>query len=187
MGKKIASKANRDGVAEQCSDPTVPKRIAVDLALLGHDDARLRDVELSILNATKPPHANTLDLRRTVPGSGESLSLGLLEEIHDLQRFPRRQAFVSSCRLVTCAKESTGTRDGTAGPKSGNAYLQGAFAAAAVRFLRANPAGPKSRGRLEKQPGKGKALTVLAHQRARAVYDLWPRHTAVARHTCRTG
>ena len=49
IGKKIASKAHRDGVAERFPEPAVPKSIAVDLALMGHDDQLLRDVELSIL------------------------------------------------------------------------------------------------------------------------------------------
>ena len=34
LGKKIASKANRAGGAERCPAPAVPKRSAVDLALL---------------------------------------------------------------------------------------------------------------------------------------------------------
>ena len=38
--------------------------------------------------------------------------------------------------------------------------------------------------RLETQHGKGKALTVLAHQWARAVYDLCTRETAFDRRTC---
>ncbi|MBM3222460.1 MAG: IS110 family transposase [Candidatus Tectomicrobia bacterium] len=37
MGKNIASKANRDGGAERCADPAVPKSIAVDLALIPSD------------------------------------------------------------------------------------------------------------------------------------------------------
>ena len=87
----------------------------------------------------------------------------LLYEIHDIERFPRVQDFVAYCRLVTCAKESAGKRSGTSGTKIGNAYLKWAFSEAAVLFLRANPAGQKYLTRLEKKPGKGKALTVLAH------------------------
>jgi hypothetical protein len=34
IGKKIAYKTNRDGVAERFADPAVPKRIAVELALI---------------------------------------------------------------------------------------------------------------------------------------------------------
>jgi hypothetical protein len=51
-----------------------------------------------------------------------------------------------------------------------------------VLFLRANPAGQQYLGRLEKKPGKGKALTVLAHKLARAVYSMWQRHTAFEVH-----
>ena len=177
MGTQIADKANRDGVAERLADPAGPKRIEVDLALMGHDDALRRDIERSLRKAAQPHDAPTLSLRRTGPGSGESLSLVLLYEIQDLQRFPRVQDFVSDGRLVKCAKESAGKRDGPAGTKIGHAYLTWAFSEAAVLFLRANPAGQKSRARLEKTQGQGKALTVLAQKLARAVYDMWKRDT----------
>lgn len=143
IGKKIAYKANRDGVAERCSDPAVQKSIEVDLALIGYYDQLLHDMELSVLKTAKQHDANTLYRLRTVPGIGEILSLVLLYEIHDIQRFPRVQDFVSYCRLVKCAKESAGKRYGTSGTKIGNAYLKWAFSEAAVLFLRANPAGQK--------------------------------------------
>jgi transposase len=92
--------------------------------------------------------------------------LVLLDEMHDITRFPRVQDFVSYCRLVKCAKESVGKRDGTSGTKIGHAYLKWAFSEAAVLFLRNNPAGQKYLARLEKKHGTGKALTVLAHQLA---------------------
>jgi transposase len=158
IGKKIAYKANRDGVAERL-----------------------------ILKAAKLRNRNTLYLLRTVPGIGELLSLVLLYELHDIQRFPRVQDFVSYCRLVKCPNESAGKRDGTSGTKIGNAYLKWAFSEAAVLFLRANPRGQKYLGRLEKQHGQGKALTVLAHKLARTVYDLLQRHTAFEMHKFFTG
>jgi transposase len=165
----------------------VQKSIEGDLARIGHDDELRRDVELSILKAAKPRNSNTLYLLRTVPGIGELLSLVLLDEIHDIQRFPRVQDFASYGRLVTCAKESAGKRYGTSGTKIGNADLTWAFSEAAVLFLRANPAGQKYLGRLEKKHGKGKALTVLAHKLARAVYYLLQRHTAFDMHKFCTG
>lgn len=91
---------------------------------------------------------------------------------------PRVQAFVSSCRLVTCAKESAGKRSGTSGATIGNAYLQWAFSEAAGLFLRPNRPGQKYLARLENKHGKGKALTVLAHTLARAVYYRLQRETA---------
>jgi transposase len=178
IGKKIAYKANRDGVAERFPDPAVQKSIEVDLALINHYDDLLRDVELSVLKTAKRHNANTLSLLRTVPGIGEILSLVLLYEIQDIQRFPRVQDFVSYCRLVKCARESAGKRYGTSGAKIGNAYLKWAFSEAAVLFLRNNAAGQKYLARLEKKHGKGKALTVLAHKLARAVYYMLKRETA---------
>jgi transposase len=121
MGKKLASKAHRDGVAERCSDPAVQKSREVALALLGYDDPLRRDLEWHIVNAAKPHHANTRYLLQTVPGIGKILSLVLRSAIHDIPRFPRVQDVVSSGRLVTCAKESAGKRDGTAGTKIGKA------------------------------------------------------------------
>jgi transposase len=178
IGKKIAYKANRDGVAERFPDPTVQKSIDVDLTLIGHYDELLRDLELDLVTAAKQHGANALYLLRTVPGIGKILSLVLLYEIHDIQRFPRVQDFVSYCRLVKCAKESAGKRYGTSGAKIGNAYLKWAFSEAAVLFLRNNPAGQKYLARLVKKHGKGKALTVLAHKLARAVYYMLKRRMA---------
>jgi transposase len=178
IGKKIAYKANRTGVAERFPEPAVQKSIAVDLALIDHYDRLLRDMELAVVKTAKQHDANTLYLLRTVPGIGEILSLVLLYEIHDIQRFPRVQEFVSYCRLVKCAKASAGKRYGTSGTKIGNAYLTWAFSEAAVLFLRANPAGQKYLARLEKKHSKGEALTVLAHKLARAVYYMLQRKTA---------
>jgi transposase len=178
IGKKIAYKSNRTGVAERFPDPAVQKSIEVDLALIDYYDQLLRDLELAIVQTAKQHDANTLYLLQTVPGIGKILSLVLLYEMHDIARFPRVQDFVSYCRLVKCAKESAGKRYGTAGTKIGNAYLKWAFSEAAVLFLRNNPAGQKYLARLEKKHGKGKALTVLAHKLARAVYYMLKRRVA---------
>jgi transposase len=178
IGKKIASKANRDGVAERFADPAVHKSIAVDLALITSDDALLRDVERTLVKTAKHHDAQTLYLLQTVPGIGKILRLVLLDDMHAIARFPRVQDFASSCRLVTCARESAGTRSGTSGATIGNAHLTWAFSEAAVVFLRDNPAGQTLLTRLEKKHRKGKALTILAHPLARAVYDMLKRQTA---------
>ena len=178
IGKKLAYKANRDGVAERFPEPAVQKSMEVDLALLGYYDPLLNDLEAHIVKAAKQHDANTLYLLQTVPGIGKILSLVLLYEIHEIQRFPSIQDFVSYCRLVKCAKESAGKRDGTAGTKIGNAYLKWAFSEAAVLFLRENPEGQKYLTKLEKKHGTGKALTVLAQKLARAVYYMLKRGTA---------
>jgi transposase len=178
IGKKIAYKANRDGVAERFADPAVQKNVEVDLALITYYDQLLNNLELSITKTAKQHDANTLYLLHTVPGIGKILSLVLLYEIHDIDRFPRVQDFVSYCRLVKCAKESAGKRLGTSGKNIGNAHLKWAFSEAAVLFLRNNPEGQRLLARLEKKHAKGKALTILAHKLARAVYYMLKRKTA---------
>jgi hypothetical protein len=77
IGKQMASKANRDGIAERLPDPAGHKSIAVDLALIDPDDRLLRAMELTVLKTAKPHDAHTLSLLRTVPGIGEMLSLVL--------------------------------------------------------------------------------------------------------------
>jgi len=141
IGKKIAYKANRAGVAERFSAPAVQKSMEVDLALLGHYDGLLTDLELALVKTARAHDAPTFDRRRPSPGVGKILALVRLYEIHEIRRFPRVQAFVSSCRLVKCAQESAGKRSGTSGKTIGKAYLKWAFSEAAVLCLRNNPAG----------------------------------------------
>jgi hypothetical protein len=43
IGNNLADKANRDGVAERVADPAVQKSMAVDLALVSHDETVLRE------------------------------------------------------------------------------------------------------------------------------------------------
>src|ERR671922_1454439 len=178
IGKKLAYKANRDGVAERFPDPAVQQSIEVDLALINHYDRLLTALELELVKTAKADNAQTFYRLRSIPSIGKILALVLLYEIHDIHRFPRVQEFVSYCRLVKCAKTSGGKRLGTSGKKIGNAYLKWAFSEAAVLFLRNNPAGQKHLTRLEQKHGKGKALTILAHRLARAVYYMLKRNTA---------
>ena len=183
IGKKIAYKANRDGVAARFPEPAVQKSLEVDLALIGYDDPRLHDVELSIVRLAKQHDPDTFSRRQSVPGIGKILRRVLLYDIHDIRRVPRVQDFLSYCRLVKGAKESAGKRDGTSGAQSGTADLTWACSAAAVLFLRDHPAGQKYLTTLENTHGQGNALTLLAQQLARAVYYLFTRHTAFALHT----
>ena len=110
LGKHIAYKAHREGVAARCPAPAVQKRLAVALALLGDHDRRLTELALCIVNTAKAHKAQVFDRRRSRPGVGKRLALVRLYARHDLQRFPRGQAFVSYGRLVKRAKESAGKR-----------------------------------------------------------------------------
>jgi transposase len=178
IGKKLAYNAHRQGGAERFNDPAGHKTSAVALAFIPYDDALLRDLERAIVQTARQPDAQTRSLLHTVPGIGNILRLVLRYEIHDIGRFPSVQDVASYARLGTCSQESAGKRVGTAGKKIGHAHLQWAFSAAATVFLRHNPHGQKLLTRLEKTHGTGKALPILAHTLARAVYYLLTRNTA---------
>ena len=173
FGKKLTYRGNRTGVADRFDEASVQKTIAVDLELIAFYDDLLRELEAFILRTATGHDAHTLYRLRTVPGIGKILSLVLLYEIHDITRFARPQELASYARLVKCAKESAGKVRGHGGTKIGNAHLKWAFSEAAVGFLRKNPAGKAYYERLVHKHGKGKALTVLAHKLARAVYHIW--------------
>src|SRR5712664_267782 len=59
IGKKLADKANREGVEEHFPDPRVRKTIAVDVSLIAHSDQLLGAVELSITRTAKAHDVQT--------------------------------------------------------------------------------------------------------------------------------
>src|SRR5262249_48177093 len=117
--------------------------IEVARARSDSSDQRRRDLELAIGKTATQHDAHTLYVLQTVPGLGKLLRLVLLEEMHDIARFPRVQDCVSSCRVVTCAKALAGKRPGTSGTTNGHASLTWAFLEAAGLCLRNHPAGQK--------------------------------------------
>jgi transposase len=150
----------------------------MDVALIDHYDKLLSEVELYITRTAKGHNPQSFSRLQSVPGIGQILALVILYEVQDIARFPRVQDFLSYCRLVKCAKESVGKRDGLSGKKIGNPQLKWAFSEAATLFLRQNQLGKDYFAKLEHNHGKGKALTVLAQKLARAVYLMLTRHQA---------
>ena len=179
IGQKIAYRANRSGVAERFPDPGVQTSMETDLAFLDFSDTRLSQLELFLTRPAQGPEAHSFSWLRTVPGIGQILALTLLDEIHASARFQRVQEFVSYGRLVQWARQSAGKNYGPSGQQIGNVPLKWAFAEAAVLFLRPNPQGQQRLARLEHKHGQAKALTLLAHQLARAVYFLLRREKAL--------
>jgi hypothetical protein len=141
IGKHIADKAHREGVAERLHAPAVHKTLAVDLALMTSDDALLRDLELSMVQTAQQHAAHTLSVLHTVPGLGNILRLVRLSDIPAIGRFPRVQACASYAHLGKCSTASAGTRVGPSGKHIGHAHLTWACSAAAPWFLRNHPNG----------------------------------------------
>jgi transposase len=134
--RRLAYPANRDGVSDHFSDPSVRKSIDVDLALLERYDTLITDLELTLVRLAKRHDADAFHRLRSVPGIGKVLALTILYEIHDVTRFDRVQEFASYARLVKGRKQSGSKMLGTSGAKMGNVHLKWAFSEAAILFLR---------------------------------------------------
>jgi hypothetical protein len=88
IGKKLAYKANRDGVAERFPEPAVQTSIEVDLTLIDTYDRLLTDLELGLVKTAKAHDAQTFYRLRSIPAIGKILALVVLYEIHNIHRFP---------------------------------------------------------------------------------------------------
>jgi hypothetical protein len=170
--KPIADTAHREGVAARLPAPAVPQSLAVDLAWRDAEDRLLTDLACSLVQTARHHDATTLSRLQTVPGMGKILRRGLREASPQVDRCPRVQDVVSSCRLVTGAK-AAGQRSGPAGKKLGTASLQWAFAEAA--------------GLLRRHHAQGQALPILARKGAGAVSYMGLRGTVFAMDTLLKG
>jgi hypothetical protein len=175
--KNLRYAVNREPLRRAFPDPSVQRSIDLDLSRIDFYDDQLSKLEWYLKQAAKAVDKNTIIRLKSINGVGDILSLVILYEIHDINRFERVQDFVSYCRLVKCQRESAGKIYGTGGAKIGNAYLRWAFGEAAVLFLRGNPDAKSWLDRKAQKYNKAKALTILAHKLGRAVFFMLKRKT----------
>ena len=97
IGKKLAYKANRDGVAERFPEPAVQKSIDLDLTLIDTYDRLLTDLELDLVQTAKEHDAQTFYRLRSIPGVGKILALVLL--VRD-PRYPSLSTRAGVCLLL---------------------------------------------------------------------------------------
>jgi len=170
LGTRVDRKGERDSIPTHFPDPVVRRSIELDLSLIAHYDELLKTLEQELALMAKGHDAFSYHLLRSIPGVGRILTLVLLYEIENIDRFPRVNEFLSYARRVKAQKSSAGKIHGHSGKKIGNAHLKWAFSEAAVLFLRKNPDGQRFVERLARKHGKGKALSILAARLGRAVY-----------------
>ena len=114
---------------------------------------------------------------KSITSVGRILSLTIIYEIGDIDRFESGQNFSSYARLVKCKAESAGKSYGTQGNKIGNAHLKWAFSEAAVLYLRGNDKAKQYLLNFQKQMRKAKALSALAHKLGRCIYFMLKNET----------
>jgi len=167
----------RDHLKSVFPDEAVQKNIDLDMLILDCYTEQLRKVEWYIVTQARQHKPIHLKLLNTVSGIGRILSLTILYEIGDINRFESVQNFASYARLVKCKAESAGKSYGTQGNKIGNAHLKWAFSEAAVMYLKGNDKAKQYLLTLQKRMSKAKALSVLAHKIGRCVYFILKNET----------
>jgi transposase len=170
INKSLSHQGNRIELPDKFDDFGAKRIIESDIAIIEYFDKTIRSIEKDVLKAAKSFDSASLQFLQTIPGFGKILSLTILLEIHDINRFPSVQNFASYARLVKCSKESGGKKYGTQGNKIGNSHLKWAFGETAVHFLILNPEGKEYHSKLKNRYGKARAMSILSHKLGRTAY-----------------
>lgn len=167
--------ANRVGYPERFPRGSARLSITADCRMLDALDQLIRSLERELVRTAKVDDLASFYRLRSTPGIGEILSMTILYEVPDFDRFDTVQQFASYGRLVAPRGESSGKLGSSRGRKQGNVHLKWAFSEAAVLLLRDNLPAQKLHHRLVQRFGKAKALSVLAHKLGRAVFYMQKR------------
>jgi transposase len=166
----------REGdVGSSFEDGSVQVMLDADVEVIEQLDETIARLETHVLKHAKVHDPARLHLLQTIPGVGKVLSLVMLYEIQDVDRFENIGQFVSYARLVSCAKESAGKKQGSGGRKIGNAHLKWAFSEAAALMIRSSPEAKAFMEKMTRQRGKARAVALVAAKIGRAVYWMMKR------------
>ena len=167
----------REQLKSTFPERSVQKSINLNMAILDCYAEQLSKVEWYVEQQAKQHKPVHLHVLKSIHGVGRILSLTIIYEIGDINRFESVQKFASYARLVKCKAESAGKSYGTQGNKIGNAHLKWAFSEAAVLYLKGNENAQKYLLKLQKRMSKAKALSALAHKLGRCIYFMLKNET----------
>ena len=109
-------------------------------------------------------------LLKTIPGIGDILSLTIMLEVGDINRFPKVGNYSSYCRCVKSEKLSNKKKKGENNRKNGNKYLSWAYVEAANFAIRFSKEAQKFYQRKTAKTNKIVAIKALGNKLARASY-----------------
>ncbi len=173
----LKNTAAREQLRSTFLDRSVQQNIDLDMIILDCYAEQLAKVEWFIEKQARQHKPMHLPILRSINGVGRILSLTIIYEIGNIERFESVQQFASYSRLVKCKAMSAGKSYGTQGNKIGNAHLKWAFSEVAVLYLRGNDGAKKYLLKLQKRMSKAKALSALAHKMGRCIYFMLKNET----------
>ena len=168
--KDVKDKETRRGLITMIADPQIQSNIAMDLDVIDFLEVKLNLVEREIRAKAKLHDRTTHNLLLSVPGIGDMMSLVILYEIGDINRFESPQKFSSYCRLVKCERTSAGKKTKGGNPKIGNPYLKWAIGEIIIHAPTTSPVIKSYYERLINRVGKKKAMSVMNHKFGVAIY-----------------
>jgi transposase len=168
--KDVKNKKNRRELINRFDDVYLQRNIELNLDLIDFFDPKLNKIEREIRAKAKEYDRTTHNLLLTVPGVGDMMSLVILYEIGDINRFASAQKFSSYCRLVKCERESGGKRYKGGNQKIGNPYLKWAIGEIIIHAPRTSPVIDKYYQHLISKNGKKKAKAIMNHKFGVAIY-----------------
>lgn len=159
-------------------DPLVHSNIRADLQAIESLDAIIKRLDLEIRQYALKEARYSFDILKTIQGSGDTISLNILYEIDNINRFKTVKDFTSYARLVKCKAESAGKSYGYMGAKIGNPHLKWAFGELAkYSSIHCPEIKIFFNKYLLNKYSKSKAYSVLAHKLGRAVYFMLKKGT----------
>ena len=107
---------------------------------------------------------------KTIDGIGKMLSLTIMLETGEVNRFPAVGDYVSYCRCVSSNRFSNGKKKGKGNSKNGNKFLNWAFVEGATCAIQYNEKANRFYQRKKNKTNSVIAKKALAHKLARASY-----------------
>lgn len=132
--------------------------------------ASIKRIERHVLETSEAmPHAQELS---AIPGIGRILSMTILMEIGDINRFASAENFASYARTVRSERTSNGKKKGENNRKCGNRYLSWAFMEASNFIRRYDERAAHWHARKAGKTNKVIATKAIACKLAKAVWHI---------------
>lgn len=143
-----------------------------DLQMIAFLDPVIKKLEQQIRAQAKCHDRTALHILQSVPGVGDILSLIILYEVHDINRFESPQRFCSYSRVVKCERSSEGKKSKGGNQKIGNPYLKWALADIIIHASHKSALIGSYYQKLQSRFGKRKAKSMINHKFGIAIFYL---------------
>lgn len=162
---------HRNASAFEVDDPALNAIIQPNIESFLLHSQQIKRIEKELKNE-RFKGMEEFELVKTVPGIGEILSMTVLSEVGDINRFEAVGNFVSYARCVESKCMSNNKKKGQNNRKCGNRYLSWAFHEAAHHSLANYPAIKDFYQRKKKKTNGIIAIRTVAHKLARACFHV---------------